>query len=155
MKCTILGQYIRQVGKAVQALAKIGEELYLEPKPEGLALRTMNSSRSAVMSFKFDRSFFDYYEEKSEDDLLRIPDNTNPETSSQNPSKCRLMMRSILMVFNRLNVLVIYFLLNVFNNEKHVFLLHKNVLFFFSYRKRLSYKCTSTFCRTNPKSKYS
>ena len=115
----------------MQALAKIGEELYLEPKPEGLALRTMNSSRSAVMSFKFDRHFFDYYEEKSEDDLQRIPDNTNPETSSQNPSKCRLMMRSILMVFNRLNVLVIYFLLNVFNNEKHVFLLHKNVLFFF------------------------
>ena len=52
----------------MQALAKIGEELYLEPKPEGLALRTMNSSRSAVMSFKFDRHFFDYYEEKSEDD---------------------------------------------------------------------------------------
>ena len=92
----------------MQALAKIGEELYLEPKPEGLALRTMNSSRSAVMSFKFDRHFFDYYEEKSEDDLQRIPDNTNPETSSQNPSKCRLMMRSILMVFNRLNVLVMY-----------------------------------------------
>ena len=105
MKCTILGQYIRQVGKAIQALAKIGEELYLEPKPEGLAFRTMNSSRSAVMTFKFDANFFEYYEEKSPDDIERIPA-TNPELSSQNPSKCRLMMRSILMVFNRLNVLV-------------------------------------------------
>ena len=109
----------------MQALAKIGEELYLEPKPEGLALRTMNSSRSAVMSFKFDRHFFDYYEEKSEDDLQRIPDNTNPETSSQNPSKCRLMMRSILMVFNRLNVLVMYIFAMFFlqmNELKTVFL---------------------------------
>lgn len=105
MKCTINGQYIRQVGKAIQALAKVGEELYLEPKSEGLAFRTMNSSRSAVMTFKFDRQFFDEYEEKSPDDLERIPA-TNPETSSQNPSKCRLMMRSILMVFHKLNVLV-------------------------------------------------
>jgi len=116
MKCTILGQHIRQVGKAIQALAKIGEELYLEPKPEGLAFRTMNSSRSAVMTFKFDANFFEYYEEKSQDDIERIPA-TNPEMSSQNPSKCRLMMRSILMVFNRLNVL-----------EKTVELCHINVL---------------------------
>lgn len=116
MKCTILGQYIRQVGKAIQALAKIGEELYLEPKPEGLAFRTMNSSRSAVMTFKFDANFFEYYEEKSPDDIERIPA-TNPELSSQNPSKCRLMMRSILMVFNRLNVL-----------EKTVEFCHINVL---------------------------
>lgn len=101
MKCVILGRYIRNLGKAIQALAKVGEEIYIEPQSDSLSFKTVNSSRSAVMTFKFYEDFFAEYVEKSKEDLERI----DPESTSQNPSKCRLMMRSILMVFKSMNVL--------------------------------------------------
>ena len=34
-------------GRAVHALAKIGEDLYVEPQKDGLAIRTINGSRWA------------------------------------------------------------------------------------------------------------
>ena len=105
MRCVINGRNIKMFGKAIQALAKVGEELYIEPRPGELSFRTVNSSRSAVMTFKFDETFFDVYEEKLPDDLAQINCTNDPEMSSQNPSKCRLMMRSILMPFKSVNVL--------------------------------------------------
>ena len=119
MKCVVLGHYIRHLGKAIQALAKVGEEIYIEPHPDGLAFKTVNSSRSALMTFKFSADFFEDYIEKCDDDLEAIQ-SSEPETSSQNPSKCRLMMRSILMVFKNVNSLeknVEKFTMQVFPKE--------------------------------------
>lgn len=80
MKCTIVGRRIRLLGKAIHALAKVGEELYLEPVPDGLCVRTVNSSRSAVMTFKFYKEFFDTFDEKCSDDLAQI--------NSEDPVSC-------------------------------------------------------------------
>ena len=73
MKCTILGRHIRLLGKAIHALAKVGEELYIEPLADGINFVTVNSSKSAVMTFKFFKDFFESYEEKCVDDLAKIP----------------------------------------------------------------------------------
>ena len=47
--------------KALHSLAKIGEDLYLEPRVEGLSMRTMNSARSAFLTYSFCSSFFDEF----------------------------------------------------------------------------------------------
>ena len=72
MKCTVLGRHIRLLAKAIHALAKVGEDLYLDPVPDGLGFITLNSSRSAVMTYKFHRDFFEFYEEKSPADISMI-----------------------------------------------------------------------------------
>ena len=105
MKCKVPGRHIRMFGRAIHALARIGEDLYIEPQFDGLALRSLNSSRSAFISFLFNERFFDEYVEKTPDDLEKLQDVENADTSSQNPSKCRISMKAILMVFRSINVL--------------------------------------------------
>lgn len=57
---TYLFYYLVMV-KAIQALAKIGEELYLNAKPENLSLMTINSSRTAYVTFNLLDTFFSSY----------------------------------------------------------------------------------------------
>ena len=51
--------------RALHAMAKIGEDLYLSPQRDGLALRTMNTSRSAFASFLFEPVFFTLFDLES------------------------------------------------------------------------------------------
>jgi hypothetical protein len=85
------------LGKAIHSIAKIGEDLYIDPLSDGLAFRSMNSARSAFITYKFHPNFFEVYEEKTSEDLeviLQYEDPpSNSSQSSQNPSKCRLAMR--------------------------------------------------------------
>ena len=48
--------------RAIHSLGKIGEDLYIEAQEDGLALRTMNSSRSAFVSYLFNPGFFSSYD---------------------------------------------------------------------------------------------
>ncbi|XP_048734416.1 cell cycle checkpoint control protein RAD9A-like [Ostrea edulis] len=94
MKCVIPGVNIKVFGRAIHSLAKIGEELYIEPLPHGLALRTVNSSRSAYACFLFSPTFFQNYDDGS------------PETSSQDSEdviRCKIAMRSCLTVFKSMS----------------------------------------------------
>ncbi|XP_042210464.1 cell cycle checkpoint control protein RAD9A-like isoform X2 [Homarus americanus] len=65
MKCTIPGSNIKVFGRAIHSLARIGEELYVEPYPTGVYFRAVNSSRSAFASFHFGSRFFAHYNDGS------------------------------------------------------------------------------------------
>ena len=49
-------------GRAVHALARIGDELYVDPERDSVSLRTVNSSRSAYASVAFQSAFFSQYQ---------------------------------------------------------------------------------------------
>lgn len=48
MKFVIPGDKVKTTGKVIHCLAKIGDEVYLEPSPDSLTLRSVNLSRSVV-----------------------------------------------------------------------------------------------------------
>ncbi|ELT91717.1 hypothetical protein CAPTEDRAFT_148357 [Capitella teleta] len=94
MKCIIPGINVKVFGRAVHSLSKIGEEIYFEPLDDGLALRTVNLSRSAFASFIFRPSFFSIYDDghatlRNDDDVL----------------KCKIGMKSCLSIFRSLSSL--------------------------------------------------
>ena len=91
MKCVVAGPNVKIFGKAIHTLAKIGDELYLESLETGLAVRTVNASRSAFAGFTFPPNFFLEYDERG------------GSSSNSDPSfKGKLTVRSVLFVFKRL-----------------------------------------------------
>ncbi|XP_052261138.1 cell cycle checkpoint control protein RAD9A-like isoform X5 [Dreissena polymorpha] len=93
MKCVIPGTHMKVFGRAVHSLSKIGEELYIEALEHGLALRTVNSSRSAYACFLFTPTFFQHYDDGCGDASSQDRDDT---------LRCKIAMKSILTVFRSL-----------------------------------------------------
>ncbi|KAM8807361.1 cell cycle checkpoint control protein RAD9A [Eudromia elegans] len=89
MRCAVTGGNVKVLGKAVHALSRIGDELYLEATESGLSLRAVNASRSAFASFLFAPLFFQLYEPGS-------PPRSGP------PLRCKVLMKSFLGVFRSL-----------------------------------------------------
>ena len=95
--------------RAVHSLAKIGEDFYLDPTDEGISIRTVNSSRSAFVSYNFMPSFFSSYSSKPVSDLNRsrcdittisqrqtqnaVNGHENNTGAQDNDSKCKVTMR--------------------------------------------------------------
>ena len=75
--------------RALHALAKVGEELYIDAQIGGLEFRTANSARSAFSSVAFQRNFFTDYD----------PDKVLKEASDSQGSqdfssaKCKVAMK--------------------------------------------------------------
>lgn len=58
MKCVIPSQNVKIVARAVHSLAKVGDEIFIQPAEDELLFRTINSAKSAFAEFRMCRSFF-------------------------------------------------------------------------------------------------
>ena len=67
-------------GRAVHALARIGDELYVDPERAAVSLRTVNSSRSAYASVEFQAAFFSQYQ-------------SGAGPGAQEPVKCKVALK--------------------------------------------------------------
>uniref|UniRef100_UPI003AADF671 cell cycle checkpoint control protein RAD9B n=1 Tax=Centroberyx gerrardi TaxID=166262 RepID=UPI003AADF671 len=87
MNCVIEGNCVKAFGKAIHALSRIGDELWLDPMVKGLAVRSVNSAHSAYACFLFSPLFFQRYSlgSGSEQDSGTV--------------KCKLVMKSVLPLF--------------------------------------------------------
>ncbi|CAL1613528.1 unnamed protein product [Knipowitschia caucasica] len=88
MDCVVTGGNVKVLAKAVQSLSRIGDELYVEPQEDGLALRSVNSSRSAYACFLFAPLFFSRY-----------------TTDSGHCFRCKMAIKSVQAVFRSLATL--------------------------------------------------
>uniref|UniRef100_A0A452ETE1 Cell cycle checkpoint control protein n=1 Tax=Capra hircus TaxID=9925 RepID=A0A452ETE1_CAPHI len=84
-------------GKAIHALSRISDELWLDPSEKGLALRSVNSCRSAYGCVLFSPVFFQHYQWSTS-----VKMNDTDKILNLN---CRLGMKSILPIFRCLNSL--------------------------------------------------
>ncbi|XP_069877637.1 cell cycle checkpoint control protein RAD9B-like isoform X2 [Dipodomys merriami] len=62
LKCTMNGGQLKVFGKTIQALARLSNELWLDPSKQGLVLRSINSSCSAYGYALFSPVFFEQYQ---------------------------------------------------------------------------------------------
>ncbi|XP_069550658.1 cell cycle checkpoint control protein RAD9A [Brachyistius frenatus] len=85
MQSVVTGGNVKVLAKAVHSLSRIGDELYVEPQEDGLALRSVNSSRSAYACFLFAPLFFSRYS---------IPSGHN--------FRCKMAIKSVQSVFRSL-----------------------------------------------------
>ncbi|XP_047236959.1 cell cycle checkpoint control protein RAD9B isoform X2 [Girardinichthys multiradiatus] len=90
MNSIIEGKNVKVFGKAIIALSRIGDELWLDPMVKGLALRSVNSAHSAYGGFLFSPLFFQQYSLGS---VLK---------QGSEVIKCKLLMKSVLPLFRSL-----------------------------------------------------
>uniref|UniRef100_UPI000D18CA72 cell cycle checkpoint control protein RAD9A n=1 Tax=Danio rerio TaxID=7955 RepID=UPI000D18CA72 len=88
MDCVATGANVKVLAKAIHSLSRIGEELYLEPVDDGLALRSVNSSRSAFASFQLSPLFFQRYQAPTDQSF-----------------RCKMPIKSVQAVFKSLSSL--------------------------------------------------
>ncbi|XP_066545167.1 cell cycle checkpoint control protein RAD9B isoform X2 [Amia ocellicauda] len=91
MKCLITGANVKAFGKTIHALARIGDEIWLDPLEKGLAISSVNSSHSAYACFLFSPLFFQQY----------YTGQQSPSDSGDGKTvlKCKLALKSILPLF--------------------------------------------------------
>ncbi|XP_078523612.1 cell cycle checkpoint control protein RAD9B isoform X4 [Lissotriton helveticus] len=97
MKCVITGSHLKVFGRAIHALSRISDEMWFDPIEKGLALRSVNSSRSAYACVFFSSMYFQHYSqavihEQGQGDV-------------QLHFKCKFPMKSVMPVFRCLNTL--------------------------------------------------
>ncbi|CAH2259776.1 jg24336 [Pararge aegeria aegeria] len=85
MKCHVPGPNVK--GRTIHALARFGDELYLESLPDSILLRTLNAAESAYAMIKFNKNFFSHF-------------NYNFYSTEDNEGlKCKISMKSALNAF--------------------------------------------------------
>ncbi|NXP59916.1 RAD9B protein, partial [Chloropsis cyanopogon] len=84
-------------GRAIHAIARISDEFWFDPVEKGLALRSVNSSRSAYACVFFSSMFFQHY--------CWTAVSQPCQKEQQLPLPCKLIIKSVLPVFRCVNVL--------------------------------------------------
>ncbi|KAM9281848.1 cell cycle checkpoint control protein RAD9B [Morus bassanus] len=97
MKCVIAGAHLRVFGRAIHAIARVSDEFCFDPIEKGLALRSVNSSRSAYAYVFFSSMFFQHY------CWTAVSQPCQKEKQLSLP--CKLIIKSVLPVFRCVNVL--------------------------------------------------
>ncbi|CAH1389731.1 unnamed protein product [Nezara viridula] len=83
MKCVIPSQNVKIVARAVHSLAKVGDEIFIQPAEDELLFRTINAAKSAFAEFRMCRSFFSSFS----------------FSPPQNDTECKITMKSCINVF--------------------------------------------------------
>ncbi|EFN67003.1 Cell cycle checkpoint control protein RAD9A [Camponotus floridanus] len=91
MKCIIPGGNVKTLAKAIHMLAKIGDEMYINPQQEYISFRTVNMAKSAYSDVTFHKNFFSYY--------------TLEDLEEEEAQKCKISMRSAMTVFKSAHTL--------------------------------------------------
>ncbi|XP_030316544.1 cell cycle checkpoint control protein RAD9B [Calypte anna] len=97
MKCVIGGAHLRVFGRAIHAIARISDEFWFDPVEKGLALRSVNSSRSAYAYVFFSSMFFQHY--------CWTAAAQPCQKEKQLSLSCKLIIKSVLPVFRCVNTL--------------------------------------------------
>ncbi|KAM5237733.1 cell cycle checkpoint control protein RAD9B [Ctenodactylus gundi] len=96
-KCGMNGAQVKVFGKAIQALSRVSDELWLDPSEKGLALRSTNSSLSAYGCVLFSSLFFQHYQWSTSMKMTH--------SDKRLCLNCKLGMKSILPIFRGLSSL--------------------------------------------------
>ncbi|XP_070166104.1 cell cycle checkpoint control protein RAD9A isoform X1 [Polyergus mexicanus] len=91
MKCIVPGGNVKVLAKAIHMLAKIGDEMYVNPQQEFISFRTVNMAKSAYSDVTFHKNFFSYY-------ILG-------DIEEEEAQKCKISMRSAMTVFKSAHTL--------------------------------------------------
>ncbi|KAB0791934.1 hypothetical protein PPYR_03734 [Photinus pyralis] len=73
MNCTIPGPNIKVLSKLINALSKIGDDVYVEAKKDYLSLKSVNMTTTAYCTVHLRDTFFSSYEVSQIDLQCRIP----------------------------------------------------------------------------------
>jgi len=90
MRYTVPGTSVKLLAKAVHSLARVGDDIYIEPAASFLSLRAVNSSRSAYATYNFASHFFSHVEAGG---------------GEGEEVRCKVMVRSLLLAFRSISVL--------------------------------------------------
>ncbi|XP_011869320.1 PREDICTED: cell cycle checkpoint control protein RAD9A [Vollenhovia emeryi] len=91
MKCVLPGGNVKILAKAIHMLAKIGDEMYVNPQEGYISFRTVNMAKSAYSDFTFHKNFFSYY--------------ALGNLEEEEAQKCKISMRSAMTVFKSAHIL--------------------------------------------------
>ena len=104
MRCVIPKAHLKIFARAVHSLAKIGDDLYLDAGEGGLAISTINSSRSAYATYSFRAAFFSSYEPPAEDvNTTDANEDDDDDDAAGERSKCKVAMKGAVWVFKSIS----------------------------------------------------
>ncbi|KAJ3147024.1 Cell cycle checkpoint control protein rad9b [Geranomyces variabilis] len=86
---------LKSFARILQCLAKVGEDLYIQPRANKLLFATVNASRSACAHFTLHTSFFESYTAQA-----RVLDADGKEAGA---SSCHVLLKPLLNVFRAKN----------------------------------------------------
>lgn len=87
MECEIMHRNVRILSRAIQCMAKFGDEVYLKATEGNVLLETINVNKSVMAKFNFSKSFFKN---------LKL---SNLQKDNQYYTSCQLSTKALMLIF--------------------------------------------------------